>query len=147
MTWSKVDKPQEMQPPPKQEADTINPQHYRGGFRYRECECIDLARELPFSIGNAVKYIWRAGRKGDAKEDLKKALWYIEDARMNLRLTQEQTTRATIVDEMMRTMPDAELNVCMMKLNTFRFLARGKYNDAMLNVERLALAMGVILDD
>jgi hypothetical protein len=33
---------------------------------------------MNFCLGNALKYIWRAGLKGDAIEDLKKARWYIE---------------------------------------------------------------------
>lgn len=33
---------------------------------------------LGFCLGNAVKYISRAGRKGDAVTDLKKALYYIQ---------------------------------------------------------------------
>lgn len=35
------------------------------------------AWNLDFSLGNAVKYIARAGRKGDANEDLRKAIWYL----------------------------------------------------------------------
>ena len=40
----------------------------------------DLAKELGFSLGNTVKYISRAGKKGKDKEleDLRKALWYLE---------------------------------------------------------------------
>jgi hypothetical protein len=41
-------------------------------------ECIEVTEHMTFCLGNAVKYIWRAGRKGDALEDLKKARWYIE---------------------------------------------------------------------
>jgi hypothetical protein len=33
---------------------------------------------MNFCLGNAMKYIWRAGLKQDAVEDLKKAVWYIE---------------------------------------------------------------------
>lgn len=33
---------------------------------------------MNFNLGNAIKYIWRAGEKGDAVEDLKKAAWYIK---------------------------------------------------------------------
>lgn len=48
-------------------------------------ECIDVVEHMTFSAGNAVKYIWRAGLKGndaaDVKakhvEDLKKAAWYV----------------------------------------------------------------------
>lgn len=33
-----------------------------------------------FLTGNAIKYLWRAGHKGDKLEDLKKARWYIDRA-------------------------------------------------------------------
>lgn len=36
------------------------------------------AWELGFHLGNAVKYLARAGHKGDALEDLKKARWYLD---------------------------------------------------------------------
>lgn len=54
----------------------INPAHYRQGSGV---ECIDVVRHLPFAQGNAMKYVWRAGHKDDIKEDLQKALWYIND--------------------------------------------------------------------
>lgn len=42
-------------------------------------ECIDIVEEMNFNLGNAIKYIWRAGLKSDNKlEDLQKAKWYIE---------------------------------------------------------------------
>ena len=44
---------------------------------YEVIKVID-AWELGFSLGNAVKYIGRAGRKGNAVEDLRKAAWYIQ---------------------------------------------------------------------
>lgn len=40
-------------------------------------ECIDIVEEFGFNVGNAIKYLWRAGLKGDALEDLQKAEWYI----------------------------------------------------------------------
>lgn len=54
----------------------INPAHYRQGSGV---ECIDIVRYLPFAQGNAIKYVWRAGHKDDIKEDLQKALWYVND--------------------------------------------------------------------
>lgn len=42
---------------------------------------------LPFLRGTAIKYLWRAGQKGDATktiEDLRKAIWYIEREIKNL---------------------------------------------------------------
>ena len=52
-----------------------HPQHYTlGGV-----EAIDVieAWNLNFSLGSAVKYIARAGRKDDIIQDLQKAAWYI----------------------------------------------------------------------
>ncbi len=62
--------------------DIINhPPHYAG--LPASVECIDITRHLPFALGNAVKYLWRAGKKGGSKhkeaEDLRKAAWYIRD--------------------------------------------------------------------
>lgn len=42
-------------------------------------ECIEVVRHKDFNIGNAMKYLWRAGLKGDVIEDLEKAIWYIRD--------------------------------------------------------------------
>jgi hypothetical protein len=52
-----------------------HPSHYKCGGM----EAIDVleAFGLNFRLGNAVKYILRAGRKGDRSEDLRKAVWYI----------------------------------------------------------------------
>lgn len=41
-------------------------------------ECIEITEHYGFCIGNAIKYLWRAGLKGDAIEDLKKARWYLD---------------------------------------------------------------------
>ena len=54
----------------------INPAYYRQGSGV---ECIDVVRHLPFAQGNAMKYVWRAGNKNDIKQDLEKALWYVND--------------------------------------------------------------------
>jgi hypothetical protein len=55
-----------------------NPNHYKGKDNpYEAIKVID-AWKLGFSLGNAVKYIARAGAKGDKVEDLQKAIWYIQ---------------------------------------------------------------------
>lgn len=60
-------------------ADPVNhPAHYKvGGI-----ETIDFieAKGLTYHLGNAVKYISRADHKGNRKQDLEKAKWYIERA-------------------------------------------------------------------
>lgn len=56
--------------------DPVNhPQHYLvGGI-----ETIDFieAKQFNYNLGNAVKYITRAGHKGNRKQDLEKAVWYL----------------------------------------------------------------------
>lgn len=53
-----------------------HPAHYNN--HPSGAECIDIAEWFPFNLGNAIKYIWRAGIKGDRLEDLKKARWYVD---------------------------------------------------------------------
>ena len=62
-------------------ADPVNnPSHYKDGG----IETIDYieAKRLGYHLGNAVKYISRAGKKGTNQglEDLKKAQWYLNRA-------------------------------------------------------------------
>jgi hypothetical protein len=55
-----------------------HPSHYKGKDNpYEAIKVID-AWGLGFSLGNAVKYIARAGHKIDRIEDLKKAVWYLQ---------------------------------------------------------------------
>lgn len=53
-----------------------HPQHYTN--HPSGVECIEIAEHFTFCVGNAVKYLWRAGLKGDEITDLHKARWYIE---------------------------------------------------------------------
>jgi hypothetical protein len=53
-----------------------HPAHYNG--HPSGVECIDVAEHFNFCRGNALKYLWRAGQKGDELEDLKKARWYLD---------------------------------------------------------------------
>lgn len=60
-------------------SDHVNhPPHYGGGDNPYEAIKVIEAWSLGFHLGNAVKYIARAGKKGAAIEDLKKARWYID---------------------------------------------------------------------
>lgn len=54
-----------------------HPSHYTEGRKYEPRKVIS-DWGLNFNLGNAVKYISRAGRKGDTIEDLKKAIQYIQ---------------------------------------------------------------------
>jgi hypothetical protein len=54
-----------------------HPSHYLD--RVPGIEAIDVTLHFNFNVGNAIKYLWRHGLKGDAVEDLRKAVWYIEN--------------------------------------------------------------------
>lgn len=56
--------------------DIVNhPKHYTS--HPSGIECIQVTEHMGFNLGNAVKYIWRAGLKANALEDLQKAAWYV----------------------------------------------------------------------
>lgn len=58
--------------------ETVNhPDHYAKGRKFEPIDVIE-DWELGFCLGNAVKYISRAGRKEDTVNDLEKAKWYLE---------------------------------------------------------------------
>lgn len=55
-----------------------NPAHYTS--HPSGIECIEVTEHYNFCIGNAIKYLWRAGLKLDGMkevEDCEKAIWYI----------------------------------------------------------------------
>lgn len=60
------------------EPDSVNhPKHYTDAPGLPECIEVIEGLGLGFHLGNVLKYLWRAGRKADALEDLKKAAWYL----------------------------------------------------------------------
>lgn len=57
--------------------DMVNhPSHYNQG----KIETIDFIEDqkFDFHIGTAIRYLCRAGHKWNEKEDLEKAVWYIQ---------------------------------------------------------------------
>jgi hypothetical protein len=56
--------------------DAINPPHYQA--HPSGIECIEITEHMNFCLGNSIKYIWRAGLKNNAIEDLEKARWYLD---------------------------------------------------------------------
>ena len=64
------------------QSNTIGPSHYRRG----EIEVWDFIRDqaLSYHLGNVIKYVCRAGYKGNKKDDLKKAIHYLQNELDNL---------------------------------------------------------------
>ena len=68
-----------------------HPDHYN---QVTGIECIDVAENFGFNLGNAMKYIWRSDHKDAPVEDLKKAAWYIQreiDRRLDLQAREHET--------------------------------------------------------
>ena len=63
----------------KPDSDKINPSHYTQ--HPSGVECIEVTRHHNFCVGNAIKYLWRAGLKTSESvvDDLSKARWYITE--------------------------------------------------------------------
>lgn len=77
--------------------DMINsPPHYRGAGGIEAIDVIE-AYGLGYHLGNAMKYLLRAGKKGDAVEDLRKAGWYMLRFREMSAETMEPNPVALIV--------------------------------------------------
>lgn len=57
--------------------DMVNkPSHYMSKSGIESIDVIE-SFELNYNMGNATKYLLRAGRKWNKEEDLLKAIWYI----------------------------------------------------------------------
>lgn len=64
------------EPSPVDNDPVYSPKHYT--TNPSGIECIEVTEYFNFNKGNAIKYIWRAGDKGNEIQDLQKAAWYIQ---------------------------------------------------------------------
>jgi Protein of unknwon function (DUF3310) len=78
-------------------SDNVNhPPHYTS--HPSGIECIDISKHHDFCIGNAIKYMWRAGIKKSADksdidkeiEDLEKAKWYLSEKIRTLNISKNK---------------------------------------------------------
>lgn len=88
--------------------NVTHPKHYNQG----KIEVIEFLEDqaLGFHLGNAVKYISRAGKKDPAKEieDLEKAVWYLQRHLENLRAKKEGRDPVRPNDMNQRGLPTVE---------------------------------------
>ena len=75
-----------------------HPKHYNA--HPSGIECITIVEHMTFNVGNAVKYLWRAGLKDETTnvEDLEKARWYITREIERIRQDGEQQDRAARIE-------------------------------------------------
>jgi len=86
-----------------------HPEHYNRG----KIECIDVIEDwkLNFHLGNAVKYISRAGAKDNEIEDIEKAIWYLQRYVEKLKEVNkiiEELDIDKIVEESLKTQKEQE---------------------------------------
>lgn len=63
---------------PHEKIDMVNqPPHYKSKGGIQSIEVIE-SFELGFNLGNAVKYVLRCNKKGNKKQDIEKAIWYLK---------------------------------------------------------------------
>ncbi len=122
-------------------ADAVNhPTHYN---THPVCEAIDVCEWLSFNLGNAVKYLWRAGQKDDRNQDLQKALWYLR--REQLSFTTLRVPSA--VKQLMRIISENEegdqlLRAVMQHLYFMADLDRADTGEALTQV--ILIVKGVV---
>lgn len=76
--WNDIGMTPDRIPDKKVIPDNVNhPEHYGGKENPYEAIKVIEAWNLTFCLGNVVKYLSRAGKKGSKLEDLKKAQWYL----------------------------------------------------------------------
>jgi hypothetical protein len=77
-----------------------NPIHYNK--HPSGVECIEITRHMNNNLGNAIKYVWRAGEKGEGVEfaikDLNKAIFYLKDEIQRLQ-DERRNTKAEEIKE------------------------------------------------
>jgi uncharacterized protein DUF3310 len=62
-------------------SNVAHPRHYNA--HESGIECIEIAEHMSFNLGNAVKYLWRAGLKGERGEDIAKAKFLLDRVLMD----------------------------------------------------------------
>jgi len=81
----------------KQDDDVTHPKHYTQ--HPAGIECISIVEHMNFCLGNAIKYLWRAGLKTeDPLKDLRKAAWYINREIDRI----ERSQRSKVLDELVK---------------------------------------------
>lgn len=127
-----------LNPAPPQDAtavDMVNyPPHYQG-FTVN-LDCINFTQYMDFCTGNAFKYVWRAGLKGESAEeeiqDLKKALWYLD------KIHAPHCSSCTMITDIILYMSKFSLWKCLALcaiLSERKYQARETINDRIKTLE------------
>jgi hypothetical protein len=134
--------------------DNVNhPPHYTNSPS--GIECVEIAERLSFNLGNALKYIWRAGKKNPEtlREDLQKALWYVNRERATLANTAEhvivQPGNANLVRFLAMKVVATEPGQDTLLAQVFNVImaATGGYGDTVASPENALNRIADLLSD
>ena len=117
-------------------------------------ECIDIIRHYTCDIANAIKYLWRAGLKSemgkdDAEkeiEDLKKALWYIEDYKKHINKRATYTVAKASKGSSLSDKVICEAQVDIVTGYNIADIVKG-YDEQVAAAMSLLLQVGLIQDE
>ena len=126
-----------------------HPKHYNS--HPNGIECIDIIRHYVCDIANAIKYLWRAGLKPemgkeDAEkeiEDLKKALWYIEDYKKHINKRATYIVAKAAKDSSLSDKVICEAQVCIVTGYNIADIVKG-YDKHIATAMSLLLQVGLI---
>ena len=91
-------------------------------------ECSEVTDYMMFNPGNAVKYLWRAGRKDDIEQDLRKAIVYIKRAEENEELH-------VLPTDAMKKLLEVAMNREESIQNAFLAISQNEWNTAVKSIE------------
>lgn len=114
------------------EEKVAHPWHYNA--HPSGVECIEIARKFPFALGCAIKYLWRFRYKGSPVEDLKKAIWYLNDAkkyRSAIRESDEFITARLLVDRFSSQEADKRIS------DTLKYICTCDFENATRQLEEI----------
>lgn len=105
-------------------------------------ECIEIVKHMTFCAGSAVKYIWRAGLKGDAVQDLRKAIQQLEfeiariEAERAKKAEDDREDAAACEVEWMRMEPQAKRRRALMDADFRSYSSGDTPHEFELNLAR-----------
>ena len=121
--------------------DPINPAHYT--THPSGVQCIEISQHLSGCLAQAFQYVWRCGQKDDPVQELKKALWFIEQ---ELTIDKPQVIRELVFKDALVKVSRADTNllraVALLKLA----MANVLNNDRKLELLEAQEAIILLID-
>ena len=109
--------------------DAINPSHYQDHPVFTG-ECYDIIKFCDLTTGNCIKYLWRQGRKDSVVQDLRKALWYVQQLPAPCTPIVPQSVVDRLTAEAAPFLADHESDVLWLTVAAIMHLVRRQHQDA-----------------